>query len=187
MSVPKNKSTGGLLIAGARSYPQALAAISEFCREVQTVFRTTLNNEIASIAEAMALRITRAEIKNYAWPESFTKEIDGEWATLGVKIDRSKKEGWTQSYFQEWYEGEAFVTAQITFIDRTVAKKVYDRLQQIKGKKSRLGFQRGMHIFVTQKISPDEMSRLDKVLGELNQEWTALWKQVGGLKRSMRP
>jgi hypothetical protein len=187
MSVRKNPSTKGLLAAGAKSYPEALAAISEFCREIQTVLRTSLSNDLASLAKAMAIKMEKAQIKNYATPDSFTKDISGEWAALGVKIDRrNKPEGRTQIYFHEWDEGETFVTAKITFTDRVVAKRVYDRLSKVQRNTSELGFNQWFELFIRREISPQEMDRLGEITGEVNREWSALWKRAGGLKRSMR-
>ena len=57
MSVPKDTSTKGLLVAGAGSYPEALAAISEFRREIQTIFRESLSNDLAGLAKAMAIKM----------------------------------------------------------------------------------------------------------------------------------
>jgi hypothetical protein len=186
MSVRKNPSTKGLLAVGARSYPEALAAISEFCREIQAVLRTSLNNDLASLAKAMAIKMEKAEIKNYASPDSFTKDISGEWAALGVKIDRSKKEGWTQLYFHEWDEGETFVAAKIHFIDGIVAKRVYDRLSKVQSNTSELGFNQWFELFIRREISHQEMDQLGEITGEVIREWSALWRRAGGLKQSMR-
>jgi hypothetical protein len=66
--------TNALLVAGTRSY-EALAAVSEFRREIQTVMHASLKNDLARIADAMAIRLEEAEVRNYAGPDSFTKDF----------------------------------------------------------------------------------------------------------------
>jgi hypothetical protein len=103
-----------------------------------------------------------------------------------VKIDWDRTEGWKQTYYLEWDEGKTYATAQISFNDRDVAKRVYDRLQGLQRKTCPVGIAHRHEVFVQRTISPDEMDRLGKILGETNRGWIGLWRRIGGLSRSMR-
>jgi hypothetical protein len=182
----KDPITNSLLVAGAESYSEALAAISEFCREVQTLWLSALVSDLAEMSAAMGVALDRAEIKNYAWPDSFVKNIDGAWAALGAKIDREKKEGWKQLFYLEWEDGRNYVTMLIAFRDPDVAGRVFDHLQKFQKTSKPVIMSHKNGVFIQQEILANRMQDFGKLTRGIDREWIGLWKRAGGLRKAMQ-
>src|SRR5216684_3449508 len=80
-SVPKDDA---FLIEGARSYLQATTALVHYQQEVQKKCRLVMEGYISDYASALGVGLKSGDIEAIAWPE--TRQWDGSWACLGVKI-----------------------------------------------------------------------------------------------------
>ena len=73
-----------LLADGALSYLDALMALREFRRIVQTRCREVLFSHRDAFTQATGLPLTQGQIQDYADPDG-TSRWDGGWAWLGVR------------------------------------------------------------------------------------------------------
>jgi hypothetical protein len=171
-----------LLREGAKSYPQALAALSEFRNEVMTACRKAVESELASISRTIGVKLSRVDLVDRIEPFSLEK-ADGENASIGLRI-KQDSEGWRQYFHLIWYKDGLGASSSIWFRDKTLATKVFEALRTAQPNPPySLDLEEEDEVYLMRRITSDEMARLQEILQELNREWVRLWQSVGGLKR----
>src|ERR1700687_1137935 len=130
MEIPKNEHSKELLIEGARSYPEALAALSEFRRTIHSAWREGLESRLSEVSTAMGLELEPRQVLDYANPDSLrSAEINGEFAALGLQI---KEAAWTFYFYLVWWKGFR-ATISIWFKDQAMASAVFAEIKKVEG------------------------------------------------------
>jgi hypothetical protein len=176
----KSQQTNQLLIAGVKSYPGALIAMTEFRRLALKTVQDAVESNLKLIATSMGVELSPSEIQKRFKPKE--SEIGEENAKIGVTIRRDA-EGWKQ-YYQFYWERESFYfTAIIRFKEAAApAASISEVLNQIESK-FRVGFEEEeRELFMSRQITSVEMRRVSEILPEVLREWANLWKRLGGLK-----
>ncbi|MGA2267825.1 MAG: hypothetical protein ABSH44_05070 [Bryobacteraceae bacterium] len=181
MENPKSQQSKALLIEGARSYPEALAALSEFRRTIHTAWRDGLESRLGEVSAAMGLDLEPAQIADYANPDSLrSAEIDGEFAALGLQI---KEAAWTLYFYLVWWKGFS-ANVSIWFKDPAMASAVFTVIKKVQG-----SYPAGLEnkeVFISRSLAPEEAGGIEVVVCEMIQEWCRLWLRVGGLRQFQR-
>lgn len=174
-----------LMIEGAKSYPQALAALGEFRNLVVYACREAFEADLTSLSNALGVRISREEILNRVRPDS-PDGADAVNAEVGIRIDR-RREGWRLNYSLAWWKTskpELRVQLIVRFTGRDRAAAFYAPLEKVKRKTLYQVGVEGSSVYVKYQMNPEQMSGLPRILHELNQECVRLWQAVGGLKKA---
>ena len=176
------QSEYALLIEGARSYPQALAALSEFQLLVVDACRKALESELPKISAAMGIKLSRADLAERIRPRK-TENPDGVYASLGVVINRDTTEGWRQYYHVVWEKGGLGASSSIWFKDKTLALKVCNNLKKAQPKPTySIDLDEEKEVYLMRRATPEEMAQLPGILQDLFREWTRLWQRIGGFQ-----
>lgn len=186
MSGTRQQNEHVLLVEGAKSYPEALAAISEFRNAVVTQCQDAVNSQLAEVAKALDVAISRKDVRERRRPERLdtVNGPDGETASLGVVI-RNDVQGWRLYYHLNWLNGSDLdVSASCRFLKNPIiAAKVCAALKKAKPKQPYLVEQEYEEVCLTRRIVPDDMAHLSMFFQDLIREWTRLFQCIGGVKR----
>ncbi len=170
-----------LLIEGARSYPQALAALSEFQLLIVDMFRKALQSELPKISAAMGVKLSREDLDVRIRPQKM-ENSDGENASLGLRIIRDT-EGWRQYYHLVWEKDGLAASSAIWFQDKTMAMKVSSSMKKATPKPPYVvDLEDARVAYLLRRITAEEMAQLPGILQELFREWVRLWQRIGSLK-----
>lgn len=174
-----------LLIAGAKSYPQVLLALNEFCSRIVRIVEDAVRQDLDELAKSMTINFSAADVKQRFRPDGFHYgEIQGE-ARIGVAIRQAKAEGWNL-YLEFYWEDDDFGFAvRISNKDAIQESKMIaafrNSIQKVPG-----GYQaavKGTGLLMCRPIGVDEMSDLPKIVRDTIVEWCAVWKRIGGVKQ----
>jgi hypothetical protein len=175
MNTPPN----ALLVEGAKSYPPALAALSEFRRLVQAGCRMVLVSNREELAGAMSEDLDSKLIIDHAQPDQLGAGVDGRSAALGVKLRR--KGQWRLYCCLFWRDEQLTARTGIKINNAVVADKVYSALK--KQTANHPVNREENDIYISGAVSRDEMTNFAEDLQTVSQEWVGLWQRVGGLKQ----
>lgn len=181
MTENQSQSEYPLLIEGARSYPQALAAISEFQTQVVAACQEALESELPKISSAMGIALSGKDLLLRIRPRK-TEKPDGVYASLGFLINRDKTEGWRQYYHVVWGKDGLRAASSIWFKDETLATKVSDALKKAQPRLPYFVELEEGEASLMRRATAEEMAQLSRIQQELFHEWTRLWQRIGGLK-----
>ena len=82
-----------LLIAGAKSYPQVLLALNEFCSRIVRIVEDAVRRDEDDLTESMAINFSAGDVKQRFRPDGFHYgEIQGE-AWIGSPFGRKRPQG----------------------------------------------------------------------------------------------
>jgi hypothetical protein len=181
-----NKQSEHLLLTeGANSYPQALAALSEFRKLVLYACREAFEKDLVNLSSALGVRISRQELLDRRWPDS-PDGADAVNAELGIRLDR-RREGWRLYYCLAWRKSlkpELWLQLVVRFTGRDRTPAFYDALDKARRKTLYKIDVEGSRVYVSYLTKPDQMSELSQILHGLNQECIRFWRAVGGLKKA---
>lgn len=183
----KQQVENELLIEGAKSYPQALAALSEFRRGTFEAIREILKPSLSEVGKALGIANLRyAEVVNRARPDELGGSIDGEEAALGVVIRREKEEGWRQYYHFRWDKEYGFYfSISIRFGNSKRASELAERFTQTNSK-NMIGFDpEDRELWLLRTIHPEEMEQIGDIVRDVVREWIVIWKKLGGLRAAL--
>ena len=179
----KSQRTNELLVAGVKSYPEALIAIDEFRRVLLGTVRETVEHNLKSIATAMGIKLSASEIQKRLRPTE--SEVGRDNAAIGVTIRRDA-EGWRQYYQFYWEPDSSFSFLASVWFREVDATSTSTAVNKVKCRYT-VGFEDN-EVFMLRRVTTGEIGRVKDVLGTFMREWATFWKRVGGLKRlkSMR-
>ena len=168
-----------LLIAGAKSYPEAFAVLEEFRLSAQQIVESEVEGRKRAIAKLFAIPIDAFEIRPRFRPPQIGSK-NKMWASIGVAIRRDEC-GWRQYHHLHW-EGSAFgFFSSIRFPkDEARGERVWRNLRDLKPKLP-LGFE-NREVYICREIDPKDMARMAEVVGKVIDEWIRLWQKGGSLK-----
>jgi hypothetical protein len=170
----------GLLAEGMRSYPKALGALSEFQRIVISDIRDAVVGELSSSSTAIGVVLTEKEIIDRVRPSTLSN-FDSKKISLGVKIDRLGKAGWSLYFTLWWWKDEPNLSVSIWLKDGKMAESIFARFVE-SSSKTRAVLESGHEISISRVLLHAE--QLPVVLRELNREFAELWTKAGGLGKS---
>jgi hypothetical protein len=180
------KSEYALLIEGAKSYPQALAALSEFRALVVDECRRAFEADITSLSKALGVNISGKDLLERYRPDN-PKGADAMNAEIGIRIDRGR-EGWKLRYSLTWTKNpRPELWAQLLVrTGRDRAHSIGKALDLVQRKPQFDAGVDGSIIYVSRRITPDQMKDLPQIFHALNLEGVRIWQAVGGFKKWLK-
>ncbi len=174
-----NAQSEALLKEGARSYPKALLALSEFRRLVQERCCDGMKRHLKEVGEALGVRLERREVKPHAGPSGLdSQDVDGTWANLGAKLAVPGSE-WTLWDYVFWAEGTIRVYVSLEFPDAEVA----ERVQAVTGPYGTSLDSESKEVYLQREVKPDDFSCLDSIIDQVNLDWICVWRKAAGVKQ----
>jgi hypothetical protein len=186
--VPK-ENPHALLEEGARSYLEAFTALTVFRREVQSICRKVIEDNLPDYSEALGVPLNRDAIKQFATPED---EFSGSSASLGAehKISRRRESGvgcisyCNLAWSQERENRRFGCSVSMWFNRREITEQLYAAFRR-----STTPLPAGIElatyrneVYLSRELNSKEMASLGEHLDALMVEWVRLWKEFGGLK-----
>ncbi|MGC9969337.1 MAG: hypothetical protein ABSE56_01985 [Bryobacteraceae bacterium] len=181
--MPVQPKSNPLLEEGAKSYPQALLALSDFGQQVQDMCCAAMKRHLTELGDALGLPLQAKQVKPFAGPSSLSSgNIDGTWASLGAKIGRpsgAKCDLWNYIW---WGDDTPPLNAvvSLSFADPEVAERAWASMRH-PGSCDFDEDEREIHH--SRPLEPADLTQLEAILDEMNREWIALWQKVGGVKQ----
>lgn len=175
-----------LLKSGAISYPQAFAAMLEFCRVISTMIREAFEQNVSRLSEAMAVPLSVSDLKGRAKPSSIHPDnagADGVRAQIGFAIWGDPD--WRQYYYLTWEKSGIWISAGIKFKDESAAAKIVSSVRQ--HGEGELIWQDGHIVGIKQKLDPEEILELQSRMSDLLTRWERLWRSIGGIGGCLPP
>jgi hypothetical protein len=181
MSDNRKQNANELLVEGSKTYPQALAALSEFRRLVVAACEGALTPELGDLSKAMGLPLPKSQLKEYTRPDSLgSSRIDGDFGSLGVKImEEAERSG--QYCFLLWEGGKLNGVMDIYVNSKSISLDIFASFQKLKPP-FELRVDNG-DVMLMRPLQPADMPRLTELMLEVVSEWIKLWKGAGGLNR----
>lgn len=174
----------GLLVEGMKSYPKALGALSEFQRIVISAIRESVVGELGSLSTAMGVVLTEKEIIDRVRP-STAGSFDPKEISLGVKIDRIGKSGWSLYFVLWWWKNKPNVSVSIWIRDGKLAESIFTKLASPQEVSASAAMDAGHEIYISRVL--EDAEQIPAVLRELNREFCELWTKAGGFGKPLQP
>jgi hypothetical protein len=187
-SLERKDNPHSLLEEGADSYPEALTALTDFRRQVQSACARTIEQHLTDYSEALGVQLDKNDIDRYAAPEN---EFNGSSAVLGAKhrISRRRETGvgcvsyccvsWVRDREKPWFG----CSVSVWFNRREIAESLYSAFQRSGAKlpaEIELGIQPN-EVYLCLALKRGDMGSLRERLDEVMTAWVRLWKEFGGL------
>lgn len=176
----RNEHSNDFVAAGGRSYPEALAAVNEFRVTVHHLIREIVEQNLKAVGNSMGVELSRNQIEDYAKPFELGPSIDWADVNIGVRI-KNDEPRWRQYFCLGWERGRRYSSASILVQDVALAEKIYNAMVNTE-RNFHIGLDK-REVYVTADIKSDEASEIKNSLRTVIQEWIALWKRVGALRR----
>lgn len=113
MSESRKQNANELLIEGAKTYPQALAALSEFRRLVVAACEEAFAPGLNDLSKALGLPLPQSQLKPYTNPDSLgASKIDGDFGSLGVKLKEETNQSGQYCYLL-WRGGKLYAVVDV--------------------------------------------------------------------------
>src|SRR5271166_1238463 len=117
-----------LLVAGAKFYPQALVAISEYRRNVREAWRAALEFHLAKISKVMGIQLSVDKLIDHAIPATLrSSHVSGDWAQLWLKIRAPQ---WRIYFLVEYEEEKTYMWIQLRLPTEGKAQAVYEMIEK---------------------------------------------------------
>jgi hypothetical protein len=168
-----------LLIEGMRSYPKALAAITEFVSSVTSTIRETLTEDENDLSDAVGVKITDEGLTDYVRPSRLGGSGSDD-KVIGVKFDKRPEMGWSL-YFYVWWSRSAEFGISLYFNDAQVAVSVLNSLAKAPGGKCQTAGSR--ELYFSRPVEMNESNELKEIVRESIQEFSTVLSSAGGLKK----
>jgi hypothetical protein len=183
--MPVEPTSNPLLEEGAKSYPQALLALSEFCQQVQAMCCDAMKRHVTELGDALGVPLQAEQVKAYANPSSLSSDgIDGTWAALGARIAHpSGAKCDLYNYIWWWDTPLPSAGISISFADARVAERAWASMQKLGNCDFYEKAEDRSEIYLSRPLKLAQLSQLETILDKMNQEWIALWRKVGGVKQ----
>jgi hypothetical protein len=172
-----------LLEEGARSYLDAVNALIAFRQDVQAICKAVLEKHVDEYGSALNIHLADHDIQDHESPA--LKDWAGDWWNLGAKLVRKEITPairWWETYCCLGYGlddgglccwvGEWFPTKQ--------QRLTLHRRFHLLNKKVE---EDGSVLFILQKVEIEGICKLEAYLNGIVEEWIALWRKVGGMKK----
>lgn len=174
-------ASSALIKEGAKSYPQALAALSEFRDQLLSVTMEVVSERLIEISNSLGIReLARNELRERVKP--FDSCPDGR-AAIGVTI-RPKTESWKQYYHFKWEPNRFYFSASIKYPDPGQGLQIGRKFKSLDlGLDSRYetGFEPDGEVWILTNLDPENITGLSELLREVVNEWCKAWKKLGGI------
>jgi hypothetical protein len=175
----------GLLEEGARSYLDALTALAEFNRQVQSACRLALEAKRGELAGALGVSLAGQPLADAA--PAFDK-FTGERASVGVWTGVPGTWGKCKQYLTADWDREENgspwfgISATMWFDNKAAAPGLLARFQERGVTTPHQLWGDGWRVALFEPLAPTEARRLDERLRGLLDAWIDLWRRVGGGK-----
>lgn len=171
---------GSLLIEGMKSYPKALAAITEFVSSVTSTIREVLTEDENDLSDAVGVKITDDGLTNHVRPNRLTGS-GSEDKAVGFRFDRRSETGWSLYFYVWWSRSGAEFGISLYFNDAQLAASVFNSLAKASGGKCRTQGRR--ELYFSRPLAMNESSEFKEIVRESVQDFSAVLSKAGGLKK----
>jgi hypothetical protein len=169
---------GSLLIEGMKSYPKALAAITEFVSSVTSTIREVLTEDENNLSDSVGVKITDEGLTDYVRPSRLSGS-GSEDKVIGVRFDKRPEMGWSL-YFYVWWSRAAEFGISLYFNDAQVAASVVNSLKAPGGKCRTTG---SRELYFSRPLAMSESSEFKETIRASVQDFSAVLSKAGGLKK----
>lgn len=169
---------GGLLIEGMKSYPKALAAITEFVSSLTSTMREVLTEDENDLSDAIGVKITDEGLTDYVRPSRLSGS-GSEDKVIGVRFDKRPEMGWSL-YLYVWWSRAAELAISLYFTDAQVAASVLNSLAKASGGKCQAA---GRELYFSRPLAINESSDFKEIVRESVQDFSAVLSEAGGMKK----
>jgi hypothetical protein len=170
---------GSLLIEGMKSYPKALAAITEFVGSVASTIREVLTEDENNLSDSIGVKITDEGLTDYVRPSRLSGS-GSEDKVIGVRFDKRPEMGWSL-YFYVWWSRAAEFGISLYFNDAQVAASVLNSLAKAPGGKCQTAGSR--ELYFSRPLAMNESSEFKETVRVSVQDFSAVLIKAGGLKK----
>jgi hypothetical protein len=170
-----------LLVEGLTSYPKALAALNEFVRLVTSAIQDVVEQELENLSQALQIELRREELGEYVRPNRLAIP-NPKHTTLGARIERITESGWGLYFFLWWSKGTVTSCVSIWLRDANIAETIYAEFHKTVGKCA-IQIDAGRELYLARQLQPDKPDEFSMVMQELTQDFSNLWKQIGGFEK----
>jgi hypothetical protein len=168
-----------LIIEGMKSYPQALAAVTEFVSSVASTIREVVTDDESDLSDALGVKITDESLTDYVRPNRLTGS-GSEDKLIGVRFDKRPEMGWSL-YFYVWWSRTAEFGISLYFNDAQVAASVSNSLAQIPGGKCLSAGSR--ELYFSRPLAMSESNEFKEIVKAGVQDFSAALNKAGGFKK----
>ncbi|HET9283063.1 MAG TPA: hypothetical protein VFR24_13975 [Candidatus Angelobacter sp.] len=131
MSDNRQQNANELLIEGAKTYPQALAALSEFRRLVVAACEEAFTPNLSELSKYLGLPLPKNQLKQYTRPDSLgASRIDGDFGSLGVKLVEEAEQSGQYCYLL-WRGGKLYGVVDIWVNNKPVSLAIFSAFQKL--------------------------------------------------------
>ncbi|MFZ0319270.1 MAG: hypothetical protein WAL56_09100 [Candidatus Sulfotelmatobacter sp.] len=170
---------GSLLIEGMKSYPKALAAITEFVSSVISTIREVLTEDENGLSNAVDVKITDEGLIDYLRPSRLSGS-GSEDKLMGVRFDKRPEMGWSL-YFYLWWSPAAEFGISLYFNDAQLAALAFNSLAKASGGKCRT--QGSRELYFSRPLAMNDSGEFREIVRESVQDFSAVLSRAGGLKK----
>lgn len=170
---------GRLLIEGMKSYPKALAAMTEFVSSLISTIREVLTEEGSGLSNSVGVKITDEGLVDYLRPSRLSGS-GSEDKLIGVRFDKRPEMGWSL-YFYVWWSPAAEFGISLYFNDAQLATSAFDSLAKVSGGKCRTEGSRGLYF--SRPVAMNESSEFKEIVRGSVQDFSTVLSKAGGMKK----
>lgn len=170
-----------LLNEGVNSYLDALVAIREFRREVQSRTRKVVEYRLDELSGVMGVSLKRDQIVKHINPDGIPDNFDGNWAWIAARIkiiDPLPLDCYFGMFFRRDEKDQTSAIAMMS-PSKDVFQKIWVKCKEIGESKLKETY-KGEIAFLD-KILPGEMNHFEEKLNEMIDLWVKVWKALGGV------
>jgi hypothetical protein len=180
-------SSNVLLVEGAKSYPRALVALTEFRNLVTNTISGVVSDDLDTLASVLGCELSANDVRARRRPDRIDTVIKA--PSLGIKIEKDEY-GWRQYFQVTWWQGNLDAAASIRFLKER--ERVTSLFRDFKAKQAKLGLTGDIgceadEVWLGRHLRAEEMADLEPTMRGLLADWIRLWSAVGGLKQAGKP
>ena len=186
----KKNTNNDLLVAGARDFLKASAAIAKFGDEVYDIGVRVLKKRATDLKDAVGISLNTNKIKSFPKEGYIVSGHDGTDATIGPNLPLPN---WNYLYLYVWWrtsdehQGRELCSAVASVGCNTVsaAEALYQALRN----RSKGAVKKDVNqyeVYIEKLLQPEEFINLESQFEALVKQWVAYGKAIGGLKKYLK-
>jgi|SRR5579859_1064520 len=172
-----------LLVEGAKSYPKALVAVTEFRRIVTNTITGVVTDDLDALGKALGCELSKNDVRARRRPDRIDTVVKA--PSLGIKIERDA-DGWRQYFQVTWWNGDLDAGASIRFLkDPDALARV---VREFKGQQAKLKLAGEIgseedEVWLSRRLDAEQLNDLEAIMRGVMRDWIRLWSAIGGLSK----
>ena len=179
------KETSQFLATGLEAYDSGLRAMARFREEICKGARGSMARNLKQLAAATKLNLNDSEIKPFARPESFRKEVD-EWnhqnCDIGVSLDAGRTDIRAALRWRQEASDEVQRVVYVSFARLRVSsrKEILASARKVEHDAVHEG---GGKVWLEKPVTTANIAEFEGMLDELFLHWQKVFQEAGGFPR----